>query len=45
MNVRGVKDLIFCSWNVDEVTNLVKRGRVLAHLKSLTSDIIVLQET
>lgn len=25
MNVRGVKDLIFCGWNVDEVTNLVRR--------------------
>lgn len=40
-----MKGLTFSSCNVRGVNNPVKRGKVLTHLKSLTSDIIFLQET
>ncbi len=33
------------TWNVKGLNQPVKRGKVLAHLKSLSSDIIFLQET
>lgn len=33
------------SWNVRGLNHPVKRGKVLAHLKSLKADIIYLQET
>lgn len=42
---RGLKGLTFSSWNVRGVNNPVKRGKILTHLKSLTSDIMFLQET
>lgn len=42
---RGMKGLTFSSWNVRRVYNPIKRGKVLTHLKSLTSDIMFLQET
>lgn len=35
----GKRGLIFTSWNIRGVNNPVKRGKVLAHLKSLNSDI------
>lgn len=38
-------NLTFSSWNVRGVNNPVKRGKVLAHLKTLASDIMFLQET
>lgn len=38
-------NLNFCSWNVNGINEPVKRGKVLAHLKSLQADIIFLQET
>ena len=38
-------EIIFTTWNVKGVNNPVKRGKVLAHLKSLGSGIIFLQET
>lgn len=38
-------DITFCSWNVNGVNEPVKRGKVLAHLKSLQADVIFLQET
>lgn len=38
-------DITFCSWNVNGINEPVKRGKVLAHLKSLQVDIIFLQET
>lgn len=37
--------LRFVSWNVKGLGNPVKRAKVLAHLKSLQPDIILLQET
>lgn len=36
---------IFSSWNVKGINEPFKRGKVLAHLKSLNSEIIFLQET
>lgn len=44
-SIRGVKNLTFSSWNVRGLNNPVKRGKVLSHLKTLTSDIMFLQET
>ncbi len=44
-STRGIKNLTFSSWNVCGLNNLVKRGKVLSHLKTLTSDIMFLQET
>lgn len=38
-------NVTFCSWNVNGINEPVKRGKVLAHLKSLQADIIFLQET
>ena len=38
-------EIIFSSWNVKGINEPVKRGKVLAHLKSLNSGIIFLQET
>lgn len=37
-------DITFCSWNVNGISEPVKRGKVLAQLKSLQVDIIFLQE-
>uniref|UniRef100_A0AAR2JMC4 exodeoxyribonuclease III n=1 Tax=Pygocentrus nattereri TaxID=42514 RepID=A0AAR2JMC4_PYGNA len=37
--------LTFTSWNVRGVNDPVKRRKVLTHLKSLSSDVIFLQET
>lgn len=37
--------LTFTSWNVKGLNEPIKRGKVLAHLKALSSDIIFLQET
>lgn len=39
------KGLIFTSWNVKGINHPIKRCKVLAHLKSLSSDFIFLQET
>lgn len=44
-NTKDRRNLTFSSWNVRGVNNAVKRGKVLSHLKSLTSDIMFLQET
>ncbi len=44
-STRGIKNLTFSSWNVCGLNNPVKRGKVLSHLKTLTSDIMFLQET
>ena len=41
----GRGGLTFTTWNVKGVNDPVKRGKVLAHLKSLSSDIMFLQET
>lgn len=35
----------FVSWNVRGMGHPIKRGKVFAHLKSLSADIIFLQET
>uniref|UniRef100_A0AAQ5Y5I9 exodeoxyribonuclease III n=1 Tax=Amphiprion ocellaris TaxID=80972 RepID=A0AAQ5Y5I9_AMPOC len=37
--------LTFCSWNVNGINEPVKRGKVIAHLKSLHADVVFLQET
>lgn len=44
-NNNVVKNLTFSSWNVRGVNNPNKRGKILSNLKSLTSDIMFLQET
>lgn len=44
-STKGKRNLTFSSWNVRGVNNPVKRGKVLSHLKTLTSDIMFLQET
>ena len=36
---------MFCSWNIRGANELIKRGKILAQLKSLNADIIFLQET
>ena len=41
----GRGGLTFTTWNVKGVNDPVKRGKVLSHLKSLSSDIMFLQET
>lgn len=41
----GKRGLTFMSWNTRGLNNPVKSGKVLAHLKSLNSDIMFLQET
>lgn len=33
------------SWNVNGITNIVKRYKILSHLKSLTCNVAMLQET
>lgn len=38
-------EIIVSSWNVKGINEPIKRGKVLAHLKSLNSGIIILQET
>lgn len=40
----GGEGIKFCSWNVKGINEPIKRGKVLAHLKSLKADIIFLQE-
>lgn len=37
--------LTFASWNVKGINHPVKRSKILSHLKSLSADIIFLQET
>lgn len=37
--------LVFASWNVKGINHPVKRSKVLSHLKSLSADIIFMQET
>lgn len=44
-NTKEKNNLVFSSWNVRGVNNPVRRGKALSHLKSLTSDIMFLQET
>lgn len=44
-DTQNVGNIRFVSWNVRGIHNPVKRSRVFAHLKSLGSDIIFLQET
>lgn len=44
-NPKEKKNLVFSIWDVRGVNNPVKRGKALSHLKSLTSDIMFLQET
>ncbi|KAF7646296.1 hypothetical protein LDENG_00190330, partial [Lucifuga dentata] len=41
----GGKGIIFVSWNVKGLGQAVKRGKVFSHLKSLSADVIFLQET
>jgi len=41
----GGRDLQLVSWNVKGLGSVVKRGKVFKHLKSLSADIIFLQET
>lgn len=41
----GGRVLQLCSWNVKGLGSAVKRGKVFKHLKSLSADIIFLQET
>uniref|UniRef100_A0AAQ5XLH4 Reverse transcriptase domain-containing protein n=1 Tax=Amphiprion ocellaris TaxID=80972 RepID=A0AAQ5XLH4_AMPOC len=41
----GSRDLQLVSWNVKGLGSIVKRGKVFKHLKSLSADIIFLQET
>lgn len=41
----GGRDLQLISWNVKGLGSAVKRGKVFKHLKSLSADIIFLQET
>lgn len=38
-------NITFVSWNVRGMGHPIKRGKVFAHLKSLSADIIFLQET
>lgn len=44
-NRKSGGNITFCSWNVNGINEPIKRGKVLAHLKSLNADIIFLQET
>ena len=37
--------ILFVSWNVKGINNLVKRSKIFSHLKSLKPDVILLQET
>lgn len=37
--------ITFCSWNIRGVNEPIKRGKVLAQLKSINADVILLQET
>lgn len=37
--------LVFASWNVKGLNHPVKRSKVPSHLKSLSADVIFLQET
>lgn len=39
------RGLTLASWNVGGLNNPIKRGKALAHLKSLSQDIIFLRET
>lgn len=41
----GSKCLKIISWNVNGVSNKVKRYKIIAHLKSLSCDVAMLQET
>lgn len=41
----GRRGLTLASWNVRGLNSPIKRGKVFAHLKSLSPDIIFLQET
>ncbi len=41
----GTSRITFTSWNCRGLGKALKRGKVLSHLKSLSSDIIFLQET
>ncbi len=41
----GGRDLQLVSWNVKGLGSAVKRGKLFKHLKSLSADIIFLQET
>lgn len=41
----GGRDLQLISWNVKGLGRAAKRGKVFKHLKSLSADIIFLQET
>lgn len=43
-NDAGV-NITFVSWNLRGMGHLIKKGKVFAHLKSLSADIIFLQET
>lgn len=46
LNVKGASSsLNFSTWNVKGLNEPVKRGKILSHLKSLSSDIMFLQET
>ena len=44
-NTQNSGHLRFISWNIKGINNPVKRSRVFAHLKSLGSDLMFLQET
>ena len=44
-NTQNTGHLRFISWNIKGIHNPVKRSRVFAHLKSLGSDVMFLQET
>lgn len=40
-----VKGITLCSWNIKGANEPIKQGKILSHLKSLSVDIIFLQET
>lgn len=45
INKKRGGQLTVVTWNVRGLNHPVKRGKVLVHLKALSSDIIFLQET
>ncbi len=41
----GPNNIDFISWNVKEISNKTKRYKIITHLKSLSCDLAMLQET
>lgn len=42
---KKIGGITFCSWNIRGANEPIKRGKILAQLKSLNADIIFFQET